>query len=76
MLSFCDGLKRVRMLIDDIMCFSKNGAEHVADLERFLERLTIFNLMPAPKKAYIGVRVMKFSGHWVTAKGVEPDPEK
>ena len=52
MLRVCDGLKRVRLLIDDIVCFSKNGAEHVADLERFLERLTIFNLKLAPKKAY------------------------
>ena len=34
MLRVCDGLKRV-------VCFSKNGAEHVADLERFFERLTI-----------------------------------
>ena len=56
--------------------FSKNGAEHVADLERFFERLTIFNLKHAPKKAYIGLRLIKFLGHRVTAKGVEPDPEK
>ena len=56
--------------------FSKNGAEHVADLDRFSELLTIFNLKLAPKKAYIGVRVIKFLGHRVTAKGVEPDPEK
>ena len=56
--------------------FRKNGAEHVADLERYLERLTIFNLKRAPKKAYIGVLVIKFLGHRVTAKGVEPDPKK
>ena len=48
----------------------------MADLERFFELLTIFNLKRAPKKAYIGVRVIKFLGHRVTAKGVEPDPEK
>ena len=61
-----------------MLCFSKNGAEHVADLERFPERLlvTIFNLKLAPKKAYICVRVIKFLGHRVTAKGVEPDPKK
>ena len=39
MLRVCDGLKRVRLFIDDIVCFSKNGAEHVADLERFLNDL-------------------------------------
>ena len=35
MFRVCDGLKRVRLFIDDIVCFSKNGAEHVTDLERF-----------------------------------------
>ena len=48
----------------------------MADLERFFERLTIFNLKLALKKAYIGVRVIKFMGHRVAAKGVEPDSEK
>ena len=48
----------------------------MADLERYLEKLTIFNLKLAPKKAYIGVRVIMFLGHRVTAKGVEPDPGK
>ena len=76
MLRVCEGLKRVRLFFDDIVCFSKNGEEHVTDLERFFERLTIFNLKLAPKKAYIGVRVIKVLGHRVTAKGVEPDPEK
>ena len=42
----------------------------MTDLERFFERLAILNLKLAPKKAYIGVRVIKFLGHRVTAKGV------
>ena len=41
--------------MDDIVCFFNNGAEHGADLDRFLERLTIFNLKLAPKKVCIGV---------------------
>ena len=40
----CEGLKRVRLFIDDIVCFPKNGGEHVNDLLKFLERLTIFGL--------------------------------
>ena len=76
MLRVCDGLKRVRLFIDDIVCFSKNGAEHVADVVRFLERLKIVNLKRAPKKAYIGVHVIRFLGHRMTAKGVEPGPKK
>ena len=54
----CDGFKRVHLFINDIVFFSKNGAEHVDDLERFLERLTIFNLKLAPKKAHIRIRVI------------------
>ena len=76
MLRVCDGLKRVRLLIDDIVCFSQNGAEHVGDLESFFERLTMFDLKLAPKKAYLGVRTIKVLGHRETAKGVEPDPGK
>lgn len=55
--------------------FSKNGAEHVCGLERFFERLTMFDLKLAMKKAHVGVRVIKCFGHRVTAKGVEPDPD-
>ena len=76
MLRVCDGLKRVRLFIDDIVCFSENGAAHVSDLESFFERLTMFDLNLAPKKAYLGVRTIKFLGHRVTAKGVEPGPGK
>ena len=31
MLRVCEGLERVRLFIDDIVCFSKNGLEHVSD---------------------------------------------
>ena len=37
MLRVCDGLQRVRLFIDDIACFSKNGTEHVRDLESLFE---------------------------------------
>lgn len=75
MLRVCEGLKRVRLFIDDIVCFPKNGAEHVCDPEFCFERLTLFDLKLAPKKAYLGVRTIKFC-HLVTAQGVEPDPGK
>ena len=43
MLRVCNGLERVRVFIDDIVCFSKNGCEHVGDLHTFFDRLTTFN---------------------------------
>ena len=75
-LRVCDGLKRVRLFIDDIVRFSKNGAEHVCDLKSFFERLTMFDVKLAPKKAHLGMHVIKVLGHRVTARGVEPDPDK
>ncbi|CAB1111520.1 unnamed protein product [Ectocarpus sp. CCAP 1310/34] len=72
----CDGLERVRLFIDDVIVYSRNGAEHVQDLERFFERMTKFNLKLAPKKAQLGVKVVTFLGHQVTAEGIEPCPKK
>ena len=76
MLRVCEGLERVRLFIDDIVCFSKTGREHVDDLRKFFERLTTFDLKLAPKKAHLGVKVVKFLGHRVTAEGLAPDPGK
>ena len=58
------------------MCCSKNGAEHVCDREIIFERLMRFGLKLAPKKALLGVRVIKCTGHRLTAQGVKPDPDK
>ena len=76
MLRVCEGLERVRLFIDDIVCFSKNGGERVNDFRKFLERLTNFNLKLAPKKAHLGVKVVKFLGHRITAEGIAQDPGK
>ena len=59
-LRVCEGLQRVRLFIDDIVCLSKIGGERVNDLRKILERLTSFNLKLAPKKAHLGVKVVKF----------------
>ena len=72
----CDGLERVRLFIDDVIVFSRDGAEHVRDLERFFERMVKFNLKLAPKKTNLGVKVVTFLGHQVTAEGIGPDPGK
>ena len=47
-----------------------------ATLHNFFDRLTTFTLKLAPKKAHIGVTVIKFLGHRVTAEGIAPDPGK
>ncbi|CAB1106335.1 unnamed protein product [Ectocarpus sp. CCAP 1310/34] len=72
----CDGLERVRLYIDDVIVFSRDGAEHVRDLERFFEPMVKFNLKLAPNKTNLGVKVVTFLGHQVRAEGIGPDPEK
>lgn len=76
MLRMCEGLERVRLFLGDIVCFSVDSAEHVRDLGRFLERLTKFGLKLALNKVYLGVRVIKFLGHRVTADALAPYPGK
>ena len=74
MVGVCEGLERVRLFIDDIVCFSKNAREHISDFHNFFDRLTTYNLKLARKKAHLGVKVVTFLGHRVTAEGIAPDP--
>ena len=76
MLRVCEGLERVKLFIDDIVCFSKNGEQHVCDLRRFLERLTRFNLKLAPNNALLGTAEIIFLGHDISSEGVGPHPGK
>lgn len=76
MLRVCEGLERCKLFIDDIVIFSKSGAEHVVDMGKFFDRMVKFDLKLAPKKTSLGVKVVKFLGHKATAHGISPDPDK
>ena len=64
----------MKLFSDDIVCFSKNEEQHVCDLRRFLERLTRFNLKPAPNNALLSTAEIIFLGHKISSEGVGPDP--
>ena len=66
----------MKLFIDDIVCLSKNGEQHVCDLRRFLERLTIFIIKLAPNKALLGAAEIIFLGHNISSEGVGPNPGK
>ena len=76
MLRVCEDLERMKLFIDDIVCFSKNGKQHVCDLRRFLERLTKFDVKLAPNKALLGAAEIIFLGHKISSEGVGSDPNK
>ena len=76
MLRVCEGLERVKVVIDDIICLSKNEEHHVCDLGRFLERRTTFNLKLAPSKALLGAAETIFLGYEISSEGMGPDPGK
>ena len=76
MLRVCEGLERVKLFIDDIVCFSKNGEQHVCDLRRIFERLTKFDLKLAPNKALLDAAEIIFLGHKISSEGVGRDPNK
>ena len=46
----------------------------MCDLRRFLERLTRFNLKPAPNNALLSTAEIIFLGHKISTEGVGPDP--
>ena len=73
MLRVCEDFERVRLFVDEIICCSKNGEQHVHDLERFFKRLTNFNLKLAPSKAFVGAAEIIFLEHKITLAGVDPD---
>ena len=66
----------MKLLIDDIVCFSKNGEQHARDLRRFLQRLKRFNLKLAPNMVLLGASETIFFGNKISSVGVGPDPGK
>ena len=46
----------------------------MCDLRRFLERLTRFNLKPAPNNTLLSTAEIILLGHKISSEGVGPDP--
>ncbi|XP_063438199.1 uncharacterized protein LOC134719148 [Mytilus trossulus] len=62
--------------LDDLIIFSKTVDEHFDRLERIFQRLREVGLKLSPKKCSLFQQRVKYIGHIVSAKGIEPDPEK
>ena len=66
----------VLVYLDDILVFSKNGAEHKKHLRLVLEKLREAQLLASPKKCEFGRQSVEFLGHVITSSGVTMEPSK
>jgi transposase InsO family protein len=70
-----EGLEGVLCLIDDILVFGKDQAEHDSRLHAVLQRLRYANVTLNDKCAFSQTRI-KFAGHVISADGISPDNDR
>src|SRR5678816_1168814 len=69
-------LRNVFVYLDDILIASSTLEEHVAMLEKVLERLKYMKIYLNPEKCVLAVEETDFLGFNVSEKGVKPSKEK
>ena len=66
----------VEVYVDDMIVKSRDKADHLAALQRFIKRIRQFRLRLNPKKCTFGITSGKLLGHIVSECGIEVDPKK
>ncbi|RWR99804.1 enzymatic polyprotein endonuclease reverse-like protein, partial [Dinothrombium tinctorium] len=61
---------------DDILVFARDFDQLLFRLQKVFERLKIHNLRLKPSKCEFAVDRVKFLGHEISLKGIEPDQER
>ena len=62
--------------LDDCIVFSKSFEEHLTRLDTILQRMTEYDLKLKPSKCFFAQEDVSFLGHLVSARGIQPDPER
>jgi len=62
--------------IDDVIIYSKTEEDHLKHIDLFLEVIEKSGFKIKPKKSQLFRTKLKFLGHMVSAKGIQPDPDK
>ena len=62
--------------IDDVIVFSSSFEDHLNRLALVFDRLRSAGLTIKPTKSFFGQKRIKFLGHYVSKKGIEPMNEK
>jgi hypothetical protein len=68
--------KNLLAYVDDIVVKSKKRQDHIQDLQETFTNLRKGNLKLNPEKCTFGVQKGKISGCIVSAKGIDPNPDK
>ena len=68
--------KNLLTYVDDIVVKSKKGGDHIKDLQETFTNLREANLKLNPEKCTFGVQKGKILGCIVSAKGIDPNPDK
>ncbi|KAK3107010.1 hypothetical protein FSP39_004902 [Pinctada imbricata] len=71
-----EGIPGVVALVDDILVFGKNQADHDLALRKVLDKARQTGLKFNSDKLYVAVDKVKYFGHILTSTGIEPDPDK
>ncbi|KAK3106295.1 hypothetical protein FSP39_017215 [Pinctada imbricata] len=64
------------IFLDDLIIFSTTFEEHLDRLRRVFQKLRESGLKLTPKKCFLLKNRVKYVGHIVSEKGIEPDEEK
>ena len=67
--------KEMEVYVNDMVVRLETFEEHCRDLEKFMERLTKFNVRLNPKKCVFAVSSCKLLGYVVSSKGIVIDPD-
>ena len=71
-----EGLSGMVCLMDDILIFGSNTAEHDSRLEAALKRIEAAGVTLNPNKCEFRTTTVKFLGHIIDKGGIRADPEK
>lgn len=74
MSSVLRGLSGVQCYLDDVVVYGATQAEHDLHLNTVLERLQSVGLSLNTQKCQFNLAQIRYLGHIVSAKGMEPDP--
>ena len=66
----------ILVYLDDILVFGSTAEEMLSRLDMVFQRLARCNLKVKPDKCHIFKEELKYLGHLISAKGVQPDPGK